>query len=360
MSDVEEEIQKLHNEISRFLDEEGGGDSGDEDVDVAPAARARPGSITPMGVRVDRGSGLLGAHGTTATLGEMDAVLSNIRAWKQKHEREMLEMRQRSEQALAEADTNPELPAKSAQSHTDDGAAGPLLRPGSGSASCPGKRAHGGAAAAPAAAAAAAAPEEPLQLLSPPAELGLEEEEDEDLRELLRERRERQQRILSAHRQPWHPQPQRQQQAGEQTQGQQDLRLRIGEGPEGLEGRGQGYGQGLSCVPSSAAAGEGGGSVKELSACLAPPPPASMLRGSSSLGRAPHPDPLPRSGAPPSAKRPSTAARKQAEAAATAALLRGQQLLAELEAELRELEEGGSGPAGAGAAVGRGGQAGLG
>lgn len=50
----------------------------------------RPGAITPLGVRVDRGSGLLGSSGTQSTLGEMDCVLSGIRAWKQKHEREMV------------------------------------------------------------------------------------------------------------------------------------------------------------------------------------------------------------------------------------------------------------------------------
>ncbi len=58
-------------------------------VRPSPAAY-RPGAITPLGVRVDRGSGLLGASGTQSTLGEMDGVLSGIRAWKQKHEREMV------------------------------------------------------------------------------------------------------------------------------------------------------------------------------------------------------------------------------------------------------------------------------
>ncbi|PNW70074.1 hypothetical protein CHLRE_17g704650v5 [Chlamydomonas reinhardtii] len=301
MPRIEDEIYKLNSEIDKFLAEEGDGDSGDEGSSAeAVTLRPKPGAITPLGVRVDRGAGFLGANGATATIGEMDSTLANIRAWKQKHEREMLEMRQRNEQrneALAQA-------------------------AGSGDAKL------GAQPGAP-------APDVPGDALQAAAQgaitTALGDEADADLRELTRERRERQERLVSGIRQKYS--------AAEDGSG-------LGRG--GVDGGGIGAGSdGPAAQALLAASG-----VRASRPSVSHPPLESLLRDlnvwssvdpatSAAVGaRVTYMPP----GTSAGLDRPISAARKKAEVAANAAVLRGQQLMAELEAELRALE----GPGGAG------------
>ena len=41
----------------------------------------RPGSITPLGVRVDKGQGLLSTSSAAETLADMDQTISSLRTW---------------------------------------------------------------------------------------------------------------------------------------------------------------------------------------------------------------------------------------------------------------------------------------
>ncbi|KAG1670812.1 hypothetical protein FOA52_003403 [Chlamydomonas sp. UWO 241] len=55
-------------------------DDGDSDGEGA-LPRQKPGHITPLGVRMDKGSGLLSREATESTLAEMDATIAGVRAW---------------------------------------------------------------------------------------------------------------------------------------------------------------------------------------------------------------------------------------------------------------------------------------
>lgn len=48
---------------------------------LSSLATCRPGAITPLGVRVDRGQGLLSSASANATLTEMDSTLSSLKQW---------------------------------------------------------------------------------------------------------------------------------------------------------------------------------------------------------------------------------------------------------------------------------------
>ncbi|KAG2491646.1 hypothetical protein HYH03_010016 [Edaphochlamys debaryana] len=244
MSKLQDEVDALHADIRKFLAEEGA-DSGDDD-DAAPSVpivRARPGSITPMGVRVDRGPGLLGQSTATETLGEMDSVLSNIRSWKQKHERDMLEMRQRAEAAMGDT------PSEAKPNGIANGSGG----------------AHDASSSA--------------GVLLPP---------EEDLRQLLRE----------AQAQPDGPGAER-------------------VGPAGAR---------LASVLAQRSAGRAAAATTVGTPAQGPVTLPESIRAAAAAAAS----------TPPLA-RPASAAAKAGSAAADAALLRGQQLMAELEAELAAL-----------------------
>ncbi|KAG2450786.1 hypothetical protein HYH02_004623 [Chlamydomonas schloesseri] len=233
----------------------------------------------------------------------MDSTLANIRAWKQKHEREMLEMRQHNEQVLQ---------AQATGSPSD---AQPDAQPGASAA---------GALPTPAASASM--------------NVALGDEEDADLLDLVRERRERQERLVSGIRHKY-------------SAAQQH--------PAGSAAAGGGQGPGSDSATVQALMGASGiwASVRSVDQ----PPLESLLRNvdvrgmldptaAAAVGDRVTYVPGGASGAP---DRPMSAARKKAEAAANEAVLRGQQLMAELEAELRALEgpAGGAGAGGAGGAL---------
>ncbi|GLI65015.1 hypothetical protein VaNZ11_008442 [Volvox africanus] len=333
MPNVEEEFGKLNDDITRFLKEEGCVDSGDDDIEPYMAPRARPGSITPLGVRVDRGAGLLGFNSATSTIGEMDSVLTNIRAWKQKHEREMLELRQRNEHALsqvAEAVTQLEQ-ASPLSSNTSREAVGTdtsavatpdlwasLLSPSRQRDFNHAKVRHEEQQCQQQQKEPASGKEQ-ASGLPPPVQLG--EEDDEDLTTLLRERQERRDRILS----------------GSAT-AKLGLTSKTAQAHIPVQGQAFGYpiadADAQSQQSTATRGGSGGGSSQSMST-TDQLPLVSVLRASMPCpARSQH-----LLGSAPS-ERPTTAARRRAEEAASAAVFRGQQLMSELEAELRELEGG--------------------
>ncbi|GIL76054.1 hypothetical protein Vretifemale_5788 [Volvox reticuliferus] len=268
----------------------------------------------------------------------MDSVLTNIRAWKQKHEREMLELRQRNEHALSQVaeavmQLEQDSPLKPISIREDGQAVGAITN-------------------------AVATPDSWTSRLSPscqqdfghakvsheqqqcqqsrkeqasgglPPMLQLGEEDDEDLVTLLRERHERHDRILSG-----------------------SAAVKLGLASETAQAHAPVLDQALigSYITDADAQGQpqqtrvtregsGGGSSQPMST-PGQPSLESVLR--ASIPRPARPQHL--LGSAPS-ERPTTAARRRAEEAANAAVLRGQQLLSELEAELRELDGGERGP----------------
>lgn len=75
----------------------------DDDSEAAQRTKPKPGAITPLGVRVDRGQGLLSVSGASATLAEMDAAISSIKAWQQRHEHDVADMMRRHEAVFSAA-----------------------------------------------------------------------------------------------------------------------------------------------------------------------------------------------------------------------------------------------------------------
>ncbi|KAL6759103.1 hypothetical protein V8C86DRAFT_1376207 [Haematococcus lacustris] len=82
---VEDEESGRLNELVRLLVLD------DAEIEAEPDAKAqpKPGAITPLGVRVDKGGGMLSTMGASNTLAEMDGVLSGLRHWNARREREL-------------------------------------------------------------------------------------------------------------------------------------------------------------------------------------------------------------------------------------------------------------------------------
>lgn len=78
-------------------------DNCSDEEDSEQRSKPKPGAITPLGVRVDRGQGPLSINGASATIAEMDAAINSIRAWQQRRERDMAEMMRRNETAMEQA-----------------------------------------------------------------------------------------------------------------------------------------------------------------------------------------------------------------------------------------------------------------
>eukprot|EP00798_Chlamydomonas_sp_ICE-L_P019377 gene19377-26026_t len=70
-------LNRAHAQLAAVLAAD---DSEHEDGSSKQRAK-RPGAITPLGVRVDKGPGLLGENTAASTLSEMDSAISGIRQW---------------------------------------------------------------------------------------------------------------------------------------------------------------------------------------------------------------------------------------------------------------------------------------
>ncbi|KAK3244543.1 hypothetical protein CYMTET_45845, partial [Cymbomonas tetramitiformis] len=74
-----------------------------QDIDTLSRSRlgtpARPGGITPLGVRPDRGQGPAGAAASTL-LDDMDSALSRLDSWKARHSKQMDELRKKCQEEV--------------------------------------------------------------------------------------------------------------------------------------------------------------------------------------------------------------------------------------------------------------------
>ncbi|GAX79458.1 hypothetical protein CEUSTIGMA_g6899.t1 [Chlamydomonas eustigma] len=99
---MDDSDQLTENQLQRVsaivMDDE---DSGDEDNN-RPKHGHKPGSITRLGVRIDKGHGLLSTEAATKTLEEMDSAIASLRQWQRHHEREMADLMQKHAAVIEE------------------------------------------------------------------------------------------------------------------------------------------------------------------------------------------------------------------------------------------------------------------
>mmetsp|Transcript_19770 Transcript_19770/g.35643 ORF Transcript_19770/g.35643 Transcript_19770/m.35643 type:complete len:564 (-) Transcript_19770:367-2058(-) len=96
-SKYEEELDKLESQLKASLSLYQ--DDGD-DESYESSLKKKPRGIVPMGVRTDKGQGLLSNNLAVETMGEIDCVVSNLRLWRQKQERSTIETMERHRQQL--------------------------------------------------------------------------------------------------------------------------------------------------------------------------------------------------------------------------------------------------------------------